>query len=82
MKTKRLKIIESPDQNAAILVPQVLPLFKGGGDENLLCGQCSSILCESVSEQFFADRFSSPSQLLIKCPTCGKHNYLRAKVGH
>jgi phage FluMu protein Com len=77
---KRLPVVQSPDKQASILAPTVAPVLKGDESENLLCGGCSAMLGEGVSENTISTRFAAPVQLLIKCPKCGAYNELPAKI--
>ena len=47
----------------------------------LLCGSCGHVICKGVSAESCTSKFSAPVQLLVKCPKCGTHNRLPAKVG-
>lgn len=80
MTTKKLKLTEVPPKDAVIAVPDKLPLYNGKESENLLCGGCSAVLIEGISEQSMLSRFIMPGQLYIKCPLCGKHSHVAVQV--
>jgi len=77
---KKLSIVPVPHPQASILSPTINPALRGNDNEDLLCGKCSAILTDGVSENTIASRFAAPFQLLIKCPQCGIYNNLPAKV--
>ena len=81
-KKVALPVVKSPLKNASILAPADVSVFTGTEDEDLVCGSCETMLAKGVSRKTIQQRFSAPAQLLIKCPTCGKHNQLPAQVGH
>lgn len=78
MSDKVLSTVRVPYKQASILEPEVLPVFKGDDDENLLCGGCSVVLAEGVSEETLVASFAVPAELLIRCPKCGALNEVPA----
>ena len=52
-------------------------LFKGKDDlEDLLCGTCSAVLCESVTALTLKTRLGTSHQLIVVCPRCDAYNVL------
>jgi hypothetical protein len=78
----KLVVVTTPDRLASIFTPTMHPIFVGTDSEDLLCGSCSVILTEGVSEANVRQRLAAPVQLLIKCPKCGSHNRLPVQVGN
>jgi hypothetical protein len=65
---KKLKIIPTPQPNTrAVFVGKVLPLIKGKGNLNLLCGNCNAKLVEGINE-------GQINNIVIQCPICKLHN--------
>ena len=77
---KKLTTVKVPPNGVVIAVPENLPLYKGDETENLLCGECSTILIEGISEQSMLKRFVMPAPLYIKCPNCEQHNYVKVQI--
>lgn len=71
IREERLSLIEEPaPKSRAVIHSQsnsVLPLFKGQGNINYLCGRCEAILAERVWKL-------SISNLVVKCPSCQSYN--------
>jgi len=67
----RLRVIPEPKpQTRAVLDPKVgeiLPVIKGHGNLNLLCGNCAAILVEGISE-------GQIRNMVIHCPICRYYN--------
>ena len=78
----KLEIIDQPHPKASVLALTITPAIKGDDDEDLLCGGCGVVLCESFSRDTSASLFMAPAQMLLTCPKCGAHNRLPAQVGH
>jgi hypothetical protein len=76
MINKTLRTVRVPHADASILEFHVTPCIKSDGDVNLQCGGCCAVLCEGVSDRFFANFFATPAQLLIHCPECLTYNVL------
>jgi hypothetical protein len=68
-REEKLKIVQKPDPltRAVIYSKGVVPLFRGEGDINCLCGQCGSALAER------AWKFSL-SNIIVECPFCHLYN--------
>ena len=79
---KKLTLVSSPHPRASIISLTASPAFKGHDDEDLLCGNCSTILSNGVSEQTMSSRFSTLPQLLVKCPVCGAYNNFSTQKGN
>jgi len=67
----RLRVIPKPKpQTRAVLEPKVgeiLPVIKGYGNLNLLCGNCGAILVEGINE-------GQIRNMVIHCPICRYYN--------
>ncbi len=79
-KTK-LAVVPEPPADASVLHLENAPFLKGRESENLVCGSCGLVICKGVSAESCMAKFSAPAQLLVRCPKCGTHNLLNAKVG-
>ena len=79
MSDKLLSTVPVPLKEASIFSATCLPVMKGSDKDNLLCGSCSVVLAEGVSEQTLATRFAVQSELLLRCPKCGALNELPAR---
>ena len=70
----RLRIIPEPKpQTRAILEPKVgeiLPVIKGNGNLNLLCGNCDAILIEGIDK-------GQIRNIVIHCPICRFYNNIQ-----
>ena len=70
----RLRIIPEPQpQTRAILEPkvgEVLPVIKGNGNLNLLCGNCGAILIEGIDK-------GQIRNIVIHCPICRFYNNIQ-----
>jgi phage FluMu protein Com len=65
-----LPVIPEPKPNTrAVLVPApgVIPVIKGAGDLDLLCGKCKTTLIEGIYE-------GQIQNIVIRCPNCKSHN--------
>jgi hypothetical protein len=65
-----LKVIPEPaPETKTVLVPKpnVLPVIKGVGNIDLLCGSCNEILVEGISE-------GQIRNIVIRCPKCEAYN--------
>ena len=69
MKEKiELKIIPKPEpETRTVLVGKVLPVFKGKGNVDLLCGNCKAILGEDVVR-------GQIQNIVVQCPICKFYN--------
>ena len=67
----QLKVIPKPQtQMRAILEPKVgdiLPVIKGHGTLNLLCGNCGAVLVKGINE-------GQLRNMVIHCPLCRYYN--------
>jgi hypothetical protein len=73
----KLGVVNRPLPQAAVLKPSDLPLFKGKDDlEDLLCGRCSAVVCESVTPLTLKTLFGTSHQLIVECPRCDTYNVL------
>ena len=67
----RLRVIPKPKpQTRAILEPKVgeiLPVIKGYGNLNLLCGNCGAVLVKGINE-------GQIRNMVIHCPICRYYN--------
>jgi len=67
----RLRVIPKPKpQTRAILEPKVgeiLPVIKGYGNLNLLCGNCGAVLVTGINE-------GQIRNMVIHCPICRYYN--------
>jgi len=68
---KKLRVIPEPVEGTrTVLKPkigEVLPVVKGGGDLNLLCGNCGAKLVEGINE-------GQIGNMVIRCSVCGNYN--------
>jgi hypothetical protein len=80
-KTK-LAVVSEPAADASVVHLENAPFLKGRESENLLCGSCGLVICKGVSTESCLSKFSAPVQLLVRCPKCGAHNCLPAKLGN
>ena len=80
-KNTKLAVIAEPSADASVVHLENAPFLKGNDRENLLCGSCGLVICKGVSAESCMAKFSAPAQLLVRCPKCGTHNLLNAKVG-
>lgn len=81
-KKTKLAVIAEPSADASIVHLENAPFLNGKEREDLLCGSCGLVICKGVSTESCASKFSAPVQLLVRCPKCGTHNLLSAKVGN
>jgi len=67
----RLRVISKPKiQTRAVLEPKVgeiLPVIKGHGNLNFLCGNCGAVLVEGINE-------GQIRNIVIHCPICRYYN--------
>ena len=67
----RLRVIPKPKpQTRAVLEPKVgdiLPVIKGHGNLNLLCGNCGVVLVRGINEGHIRN-------MVIHCPICRYYN--------
>lgn len=68
-REERLRLVNKPPNmsRAVIHSKDVLPLFKGEGNTNYLCGQCGAILAR------YAWKFAI-SNVVVECPSCQSFN--------
>lgn len=66
---ERLKLIKEPAPMSRVVIysKDTLPLFRGEGNINYLCGQCEAILVERAWKL-------SISNIIVKCPSCQSYN--------
>lgn len=73
MPDKKLTVVEEAPRASAIIhaPPKGKLAFSGDGPDRLLCGNCSNVLAEGVSDgQLFG--------VFIECPECGTLNDVNA----
>lgn len=62
---RKLKVIPEPKPNTRVIlapkVGEVLPVIKGNGNLNLLCGNCGSLLVKGIDE-------GQIRNIVIHCP--------------
>ena len=67
----KLRVINKPKpKSRAILEPkvgEVLPVIKGQGSLNLLCGNCGAVLVKGIDE-------GQIRNIVIHCPICRFYN--------
>ena len=67
----KLKVISKPKPYTRVILEpklgEVLPVIKGNGDLNLLCGNCGTVLVEGINDGQIRD-------ILIHCPICRHFN--------
>lgn len=71
--------IRRPPEEASVLTFSVLPCFTGNEFVDIGCGACDATLGQGISPETLGERFSVPSDMLIRCPRCGLCNYLPVK---
>ncbi|MCJ7631737.1 hypothetical protein MUP77_04980, partial [Candidatus Bathyarchaeota archaeon] len=63
----KLKTIPEPVNNTRVVfdasVGTILPVIKGNGDVNLLCGNCGSVLAEGINQ-------GQIRNIVVHCPVC------------
>ena len=69
---KTLRVIPEPKPNTRSVMIQnegevPFVFMKGGGSEDLICGSCDALLCESVA-------WANLRGVVFKCPMCGTFN--------
>ncbi len=70
MKEIKLKIIPRPSEGTRrVMNPEVTPAFMGDGDNNYVCGQCGTILAESIRSEYVGIK-----NIVVCCPKCGEYN--------
>jgi DNA-directed RNA polymerase subunit RPC12/RpoP len=50
--------------------PKAAPILRGKGEVDYICGHCEAVLAEKMELGQIKD-------LVLECPTCGKHNKFR-----
>jgi RNase P subunit RPR2 len=75
MPERRLKVIDATEaaQRVRLAVTSDKPLVQGGGDWQLLCGNCGTVLAENVREKLPARDSNNRSYILVCC-ACGANN--------
>jgi len=74
-------VVSEPSADASVVHLENAPFLKGRESENLLCGSCALVICKGVSTESCESKFSAAVQLLVRCPKCGSHNRLPARLG-
>ena len=70
MPDVRLPTIPPPAEGTrAVLQSNKVPMVKGPGEYNYLCGNCGAFLIEGVEE-------GQLHNMVIVCPRCGRYNDL------
>lgn len=65
---RKLKTIPEPKPNTrTVFIAQVLPIIKGVGNLNLLCGNCSAVLVKGIDEGHIRN-------IVVQCPICKFYN--------
>lgn len=74
MKRKvKLKIIPKPEPNTrTVFVTTVLPVIKGVGNVDLICGNCKAVLIDGINK-------GQISNIVIQCPICKFYNEIPSK---
>ena len=69
IQEERLKLVEEPAPMSRVVIysKDTLPLFRGEGNINYICGQCGAILMEHGWKL-------SLSNMILKCPSCQSLN--------
>ena len=69
-----LQVIPQPAEgSAAVLVPSYkgeVPIFKGTGDHDFLCGACRNVVCAGADRGQFIE-------IVLQCPNCDSYNRAR-----
>ena len=67
----KLRVIPKPEPGTRnVFEPsrgEVLPVFEGIGDVNLLCGNCGGVLAKTIEK-------TQLQNVVIHCPVCGFYN--------
>jgi phage FluMu protein Com len=66
MKEVKLVVILEPASASRAVITGNAPFFTGGGNTNLLCSSCNTILAEKVVD-------GQVKNLVFKCPKCGSY---------
>jgi len=67
---RKLKVIPEPKPETRTILepkPNVVPVIKGVGNIDLLCGNCGETLVEGISE-------GQIRNIVIHCPKCRAYN--------
>lgn len=79
---QRLETVAKPHPQASVIAPPAPPAFQGDEAEDLLCGNCLTILSNGCSARTIKERFLSDVQLLVLCPTCTTYNVIPVHLSH
>jgi hypothetical protein len=76
--TVALEVIEPSANATRFLLPR--PGYIYGDDlTDLLCGRCSTVLCNGVSLQTLRDKLAVTEQRVLGCPSCSSFNHVPVK---
>lgn len=71
--TTKLQVIQEPEEDTAAIIESkpggLTTLFRGEGESNLLCGNCSALLAEKAWKV-------SLNNIVVHCPQCHLFNYI------
>ncbi len=72
MTTLRARVIQTPEaQHRIVLSPPSAPALKGGGNLNIVCGGCGTVLVENGHHLTLLST-------VIRCPRCKQCNELNS----
>lgn len=57
----------APKTRRTIFTGKTVPIFKGDGGINVLCGSCGAVLCQGLTD-------NKVENIVIKCPVCQGFN--------
>ncbi|AKG52713.1 hypothetical protein DGWBC_0020 [Dehalogenimonas sp. WBC-2] len=57
----------APKTRRTIFTGKTVPIFKGDGEINVLCGSCKAVLCQGLTN-------NKVDNIVIKCPVCQGFN--------
>lgn len=76
MSERILATRTKPEKGAFVFYPAELPMPKGIGEIDWLCGGCQAVIFPSVPEDELRRMFTTTQQALIVCPDCQTMNAL------
>lgn len=81
-ETKSVRLLVGhPAATDHVVMPAMLPLFKGTEYSNILCGSCPTIIGEGVTLQSIRELTPATRQrTLIRCPQCQAASFLPLRV--